>query len=194
MESVTIDPNCQVQHVAAYLDGELGQAAVISFEQHLKSCAACATELRAQRQLLCTLELAFNDSRSFELPQDFTRVVTKRAESDLSGMRKKPERRRALKLCVLLALISFALMGAATRTIVFEPVRSFFRATASVLDLCARAAFEAFESAAVIIRVLSRAVFFSQNGVGSLFFLVLPLSISFLLFLIVRYHRAEIVE
>ena len=194
MDRVTIDPNCQVQHVAAYLDGELGEAAVISFEEHLKSCRVCATELRVQRQLLCTLELAFNDSRSFELPQDFTRVVTKRAESDLSGMRKKPERRRALELCAILALISFALMGAATRTIVFEPVRSFLRASASVLDLCGRVAFEAFEGAGVIIRVLGRAVFSSQNGAGSLLFLVLLLSVFFLLFLIARYHRAEIIE
>lgn len=185
---------CHAQDVAAYLDGELSGAALINFEEHLQSCGECDAELRAQRQLLCTLEVAFNNSRSFELPVDFTRVVTKRAESDLSGMRKKPERRRALKLCAILTLISFALMGAATRTIVFEPVRMFFRATSSVVELSGRAAYESFQSATVVIRVFSRAVFFSQNGVASSFFLVLIGLFSFLLFLIARYHRAQIVE
>ena len=57
----------------------------------------------------------FNGTRSFQLPHDFTRIVTARAESDLSGMRNKHERRRALKLCAGLALVSFALLGAAAR-------------------------------------------------------------------------------
>jgi anti-sigma factor RsiW len=193
---MNVDPetNCQPDDVAAYLDGELSHGAMTRFEDHLKSCADCATELRAQRQLLCTLDVAFNDSRSFALPRDFARIVTARAESDFSGMRRKPERRRALRLCAVLALVSFALMGAASRAIVFEPVRSFFKAGSTVLDLCWRAASEVAESAAVIIRVIGRAIFFSHNGAGLLLLLVFPLAISCLLFLITRYHRAQIVE
>jgi len=194
MSDFSSEMACEFEDVAAYLDGELSGTAMTRFEDHLKSCAQCASELRSQRQLLCTLEVAFNDSRSFALPQDFTRIVTTRAESDLSGMRKRPERRRALKLCAILALVSFALMGAAARAIVIDPVRSFFRATGSVLDLCWQAASEVAASVAIFVRVIGRALFFSQNSIGLLLILVLLGSISFLLFLIARYHRAQIVE
>src|SRR3954451_4639008 len=134
---------CQLEDVAAYIDGELSQAGANRFEDHLKSCLDCADELRAQRQLLCTLDVAFNGSRSFQLPHNFTRVVTARAENDLNGMRNKGERRRALKLCAMLAVTSFALLGAAARTVVFEPVGSFFRVSKSLLQLVWAAASQA---------------------------------------------------
>ena len=123
---------CQLEDVAAYLDGELAGVALETFEAHLKTCPDCATELRVQRQLLCTLDFALNDSRSFELPHNFTRVVAAHAENDLSGVRKKSERRRAVQLCAILALVSFALLGAASRTLVFDPVRSFLRVTGKI--------------------------------------------------------------
>src|SRR4029077_2487141 len=116
----TVDNRCQLEDVAAYLDGELTSVALAKFEQHVSSCTGCATELRVQRQLLCTLDVAFNDSHSFNLPNNFARVVTARAENDLTGMRDRRERRRALQLCAILALVSFGLLGAATRAIVFD--------------------------------------------------------------------------
>jgi anti-sigma factor RsiW len=185
---------CQLEDVAAYLDGELNGDALKDFEDHLKSCAQCDTELRTQRQLLCTLDVAFGDSRSFDLPNNFTRVVTARAESDLSGMRNKGERRRALELCALLALTSFALLGAATRAIVFDPVRSFLRITRALLDLVWQAASEAASSATVVMRVIGRAILPGQSGLGLFLVLVFLVSVSFLLFLIAKYHRAQIIE
>src|ERR1043165_2787371 len=98
---------CQLEEMAAYLDGELAGGALDRFERHLKQCAACAAELRVQRQLLCTLDAAFNNPRSFELPNDFTRVVTASAENDLSTIRQRHERKRAAQLCGLLALLAF---------------------------------------------------------------------------------------
>src|SRR5437016_1391948 len=81
------DNGCEREDIAAYLDGELAGEELTSFETHLKSCVTCATDLRTQRQLLCTLDVAFSESRGFELPRDFTRVVAAHAESNLSGMR-----------------------------------------------------------------------------------------------------------
>jgi len=194
MSDVVSIPLCEAEDVAAYVDGELSGGALTQFEDHLKTCAQCAAELRLQRQLLCTLDVAFNNSRSFALPQNFTRVVTARAESDLRGMRQKPERRRALKLCLALAVASFALMGAAARGIVVDPVRSFFRTTISVGHLCWEAAAGAGASALVVGRVIGRAVLASQYGLAFSLLLVLFLSICFLLILIAKYHRAQIVE
>ncbi|MGZ8843684.1 MAG: anti-sigma factor family protein [Pyrinomonadaceae bacterium] len=184
---------CQVEDVAAYIDGELSGIGLDLFEAHLKSCVDCAEELRAQRQLLCTLDVAFGGSRSFNLPKNFTRVVTARAESDLSGMRNKGERRRALQLCIALALVSFALLGAAVRTVVFDPIWSFFRVAGSVLHLAWQATSEAAASAAIVVRVLARAILFSENGLGLLLAIFL-LFISCLPFLLAKYRRAQIVE
>ena|ERR1041384_675553 len=188
-------PNtCQLEDVAAYLDGELGGAALDRFEHHAKTCQMCATELRAQRQLLCTLDVAFSDSRSFNLPNNFTRVVTARAENDLSGMHNGRERKRALQLCVLLALVAFALLGAATRTIVIDPVRSFFRVARVLFDFLWQAASGAVATLAVLSRVIRSAVLDTQPGSRLLLVLAFLLSLSCLSLLIVRYRRAQIVE
>src|SRR6266513_3292826 len=174
------DHECRTEDVAAYLDGELNSAASESFEAHLKTCARCTTELRMQRQLLCTLDFAFSE-RSFELPRNFSRVVAAHAESDLSGMRKKSERRRALQLCALLALLAFALLGAASRALVFQPARSFLRIAGSLLDLAGRALYDAGTGAAVIVRVVGRALILAPHGLGLI--LVLPFLIALALLL-----------
>ena len=189
-----LNPSCELEDVAAYVDGELAGAAVLRFEQHIKECAACAHELRLQRQLLCTLEVAFNDQRAFALPNNFARVVTARAENDLSGMRNRKERRRALQLCAVMALVAFGLLGAATRTVVLDPLRSFFRTTRVLSDLVWQAISQVGASALVLVRVIGRALLLTQTGSRFLLVLAFLLSISFLSLLIVKYHRAQIIE
>lgn len=194
MDDLTHDHECRSEDVAAYLDGELDGAASDGFEAHLKTCAPCATELRMQRQLLCTLDFAFNEP-AFELPRNFSRVVAAHAESDLSGMRKKGERRRALQLCALLALLAFALLGAASRALVFQPARSFLRIAGSLLDLVGRALYDGGTGATVILRVVGRALILAPYGLGVIL-IVLPFLIALALLprLIVNYHRAQVIE
>ena len=185
-----IDNGCQLEDVAAYLDGELTAGGLARFEQHVHECATCASELRAQRQLLCTLDVAFNDSRTFDLPKNFARVVTASAENDLSMIRNGRERKRALQLCGLLGLISFGLLGAATRTIVFDPLRSIFRTARVLFDLIFQALSDAASTSAVLVRMVGRAqpaslLLLTVAFVASLFCLSL---------LIVRYRRAQIIE
>ncbi len=193
MNDSTHEHESRTEDVAAYLDGELGGAASESFEAHLKTCPRCATELRTQRQLLCTLDLAFSE-RSFALPRDFSRVVAAHAESDLSGMRKKSERRRAFQLCALLALLAFALLGAAARALVFQPAQSFLRIAGSLLDLVWRALYDAGTGAAVIVRVVGRALILAPHGSGLLLVIPFVIALALLPRLIANYHRAQIVE
>lgn len=188
------ESKCQLEDVAAYLDGELSDAGANRFEDHLKLCVDCATELRAQRQLLCTLDVAFNGTRSFQLPHNFARIVTARAESDLSGMRNKHERRRALKLCAVLALVSFALLGAATRTIVFDPLSTLFRISRTVLQLAWQAASETVMTAAALGRVIVRAILPGQNGLGLIMLVAFLIAVTVLPFLLIKYHRAQTIE
>lgn len=188
-------PNeCQLEDVAAYLDGELSGESLLNFESHLANCSDCATELRTQRQLLCTLDVAFNDSSAFKLPADFSRVVRAHAEGNLGGVRWKGERHRALQVCAVLALLSFALLGAAARVLVLEPAQSFLRLAGIFLDLAWRMIYDAGTGLAVIVRVLGRAVASGPHGLGLVVLLGFILSTSLLSFLIARYHRAQIVE
>jgi anti-sigma factor RsiW len=187
------EKTCQLEDVAAYLDGELNAGAQERFENHLAACAECAAELRLQRQLLCTLDVAFGHAR-LDLPRDFTRVVTARAENDLSGMRNRAEQKRALQLCAVLALITFAVLGAATRAVVFDPIKSFLRIAASLLDFAWRAASEMAASVAVVGRVITRAIVFAPGGLGVVLLSAFGFSLTLLPFLIAKYHRARIIE
>ena len=191
---ITEKQGCRLEDVAAYLDGELDGVALKTFEAHLDVCLDCAAELRGQRQLLCTLDFAFGDSRAFELPHNFSRVVAAHAENDLTGMRKKSERRRAVQLCAILALVSFALLGAAARTLVFDPVKYFLRVAGSLLGLLWQTVHDAGIGIAVIVRVLGRAAVVGPYGWWWFVALAFIISLSLLPFLIAKYHRAQIFE
>jgi hypothetical protein len=79
-------------------------------------------------------------------------------------MRNKHERRRALKLCAVLALVSFALLRAAARWVVFDPLSTLFRISRTVLQLAWQAASEALMSATVLVRMIVRAVLLGKTG------------------------------
>lgn len=185
---------CPTEDVAAYLDRELSLAATEDFEAHLPGCAECGAELLAQKQLLCTLDAAFNGSRRIKLPPDFTRVVAAHAESNLRGVRNKTERRRSLQLCAMLALAAFALLGTASGVLVFQPIRSFVQIIARVSDLMWQTVYDAALGAGIIMRMIGRGALENPYGVGLLAALAFLVAVSLLPRLIVNYHRTQIIE
>ena len=185
---------CPTEDVAAYLDGELSLAATEDFEAHLADCADCKAELLTQRQLLCTLEAAFNGSRQFNLPANFTRVVAAHAESNLRGVRNKTERWRSLQLCALLALAAFALLGTASGVMVFQPIRSFVQIMARVSDLIWQTVYDGALGAGIIMRMIGRGALENPYGVGLLAALAFLVAVSLLPRLIVNYHRTQTIE
>ncbi len=185
---------CPVEDVAAYLDGELSSASEEAFESHVAHCADCAAELRQQRQLLCTLEAAFTQPSRFDLPQDFTRVVAAHAESDMRGVRNKSERRRALQLCALLALAAFALLGATSSAVVFQPLGRFAQIIARISDLLWQTMYDAAIGVIIILRMLSRAALVSPYGLGLFLTVTFLIAVTLLPRLIANYHRKEIIE
>jgi anti-sigma factor RsiW len=193
--TLTDDKNiCPREEIAAYLDGELGGVALEHFEAHLTECSACASELRSQRQLLCTLDAAFSSSSRIKLPENFTRVVATHAEHNLRGLREKPERRRALQLCALLAVTAFALLGAASGALVLQPARNSFRIVARLLEVLSQAGLEAAEGFAIVGRMIGRAAVASPYGFGAVIAFVFIGSIFLLPQLIASYHRTQIIE
>jgi anti-sigma factor RsiW len=185
---------CPVEDAAAYLDGELSGVAMGNFEGHVAQCPSCAAELRTQRQLLCTLDAAFHNSPRFNLPANFTRVVAAHAESDLRGLSDKKERRRALQLCALLVLGAFALLGATSGALVFQPARSFILVITRVFGLLWETLYDAGIGVGIILRMIGRAAVASPYGFGSFVALTFLLAISLLPRLIANYHRAKIIE
>src|SRR5882762_7465815 len=119
--------DCQIEHIAAYLDDELDDAARLPFEAHLKHCSRCSAELLEQRRLLCALDSVLSRSSDLRLPTNFAQIVAAHAESDMSGVRERREHGRALRLCLMLAAASLALMGVAARTLVFNFARTIGR-------------------------------------------------------------------
>src|SRR5687767_15496382 len=95
---------CERNLIAAYIDGELEETVTLAFEDHLTNCAACRAELRAHRLFVCELDAALTQSADIPVPADFSRIVAARASSDMRGVRTRTENKRALGICLILAL------------------------------------------------------------------------------------------
>jgi hypothetical protein len=189
-------PVCQSEDVAAYLDGELNAQAAALFEQHLKCCAQCATELHEQRRLLCTLDFALGGETGDDLPLpgNFSQVITAHAQSDLSGLRtERAEHGRALRLCLLLAVGSFILLGgSAISEKVFKPLGLLIRHAGTILAFAWRALYDFGAGLAVIARAIGRHTIFESYRLAPLVFLLLVIAVVLLPRLISSYHRTHI--
>ena len=186
-------PPCDCTDVAAYLDGELSVAESSSFEDHLRACAPCAAALSEQRRLLCLLDAAFaRAQKKVELPEDFARVVKARAQTDMTGVRRVSERRRAVLLCLALAALALSLLGARAVGEGLLPLRAAAGASLSILDMIFHAAAEAFAGAALILRSAGRFVATEPGGVRASLLVALALAVLALLRLINNYHRERL--
>ena len=146
---------CRGDDVAAYLDCELGPHDSRRFEEHVRACESCAAALNVQKRLLRLLDVTLSHpslEADLALPADFARVVTAHAQTDMSGVRAAPERRRALLLCAALAAVSLALFGAAFFGEGLGPVAPLARAAFGVLRMAGNAAADGVSSSASAMR------------------------------------------
>jgi predicted anti-sigma-YlaC factor YlaD len=179
---------CAVNLIPAYIDGELEDDARVLFERHVEVCGDCRAELTAHRLFICELDTAMAQSMDVVMPADFSRVVAARAESDMSGVRSSAEHRRALSICVILALVALALLGTSARTSLVTVGRIFAGKFFGAAGFLWTAFYDAAASATVIFRVLSRKVFFESGSLG-LLIVLLALAAVLLFRLISNYHR-----
>jgi anti-sigma factor RsiW len=195
----TASPNnsvCRSENLAAYLDGELDASTLAQLEHHFENCSKCALELEAERRFLRELDFALMNEPGPEMPKNFAQVVAARAQSDMSGMRDRRERRRALSLCGVLVVIAFALLGGGALTdSVFAPLRAIWKCGVAVLSFLGHALYDAGTGVAVISRGLSGHLLSqSPRGLSLLILLLLALALFMLPRLIIRYHRTRIIE
>jgi predicted anti-sigma-YlaC factor YlaD len=183
------------EELAAYLDGELDGLARAQIEQHLKECSSCSRGLREQKRLLCALDSAFDDDPQLRLPSDFSRIVAARAQSDMGGLRRPAERRRAMVACAALACASLILLGgAALSETVLTPVVAAGRHVVSLFDLIWQALHGAGRGISIILRALSRHFIFDSHPLSLFALLLFSSALALLQRLIVSYHRQRSVR
>lgn len=179
---------CQRELIAAYLDGELDASAGALFEQHLMGCRACDYELTSQRLFMCELDATLTLTPDLPIPSNFAQIVAARAESDMSGVRDGREHKRALRFCLILALASFALLGAAASKAVFFSGRTIANQIFGILGLLWTTLYDAAVGLTVISRVISGGLI-PESPFAGLAALLLALGVVLLSLLISSYHR-----
>ena len=184
---------CERDLFAAYVDGELDAGLTLLFERHLESCASCRAELRAHRLFVCELDAALTDSVEIPVPADFSKTVAARAASDMRGVRTSSEHRKALSICVVLALAGFALIGAAARDALFAFGERFVAASLSVGGFLSGVVYDAGAAVAVIFGVLSRKLIVETGSLVPLLVLI-GVAVLILSRLISDYHRTGATE
>ena len=184
---------CERNLIAAYIDGELEADMTLLFEDHLQSCAPCRAELRAHRLFVCELDAALTDTGEIPVPENFSRMIAARATSDMSGVRTRSENRKALGICVILALAGFALLGARTSGAIFVVAEKFVTTSLGVAGLLATAVYDIVAGLAVIFRVLSRKIIIESGSLVPVLIL-LAFAVLILSRLISNYHRTGATE
>ena len=186
---------CSAEEITAYLDSELDAVSLVRLEEHCATCASCQAELETQRRLLRELDFALADEASVEMPVNFAQVVAARAQADLSGMRDRRERRRAFRLCVVLAAVAVALLGgAAVSETVLAPLRAIWRGGTALVSFLGHALYDAGAGLAVISRGIGGHLVFESRPVSVIVLLLFVLALFMLRRLIAGYHRTRTIE
>jgi anti-sigma factor RsiW len=190
----TGDPRqiCKRDLVAAYVDGELDAGLTALFDQHVETCAACRAELQAHRLFVCELDAAFTDGE-IPVPAGFSKMVAALATTDMRGVRTRSENRKALAICLLLALGGFALIGATARDAIFAISERFIAAVVSIGSFLSSAVYDAGAALAVVFGVLSRKLIVESGSLVPLLVL-LVVAVLILTRLISDYHRTGATE
>lgn len=183
---------CDEEKIASFIEGDLEPAERNLLEQHVAECHGCAVELKSQQSFMCELESALANASDLSVPANFAKVVAVRAESDMRGLRNSSEHKKALRLCVILALAAFALLGAASSKDVLLNARSVLSKVFAVLALFGKAAYDFVAGFAVIVRVLSGGLIEDASFAGWTALLLVAFAIALLTLLISRYHRTRL--
>jgi predicted anti-sigma-YlaC factor YlaD len=189
MSTTTIEKICDRGFVGAYVDGELDADLAQVFEDHLESCADCRFELRAHRLFVCELDAAMNDTGEVPVPRDFSKIIATRATTDMRGVRTRSEHRKALTICIILALGGFALVGATAVNTVFRIAEKFVTTVFGLVSFVASAVYDTAAGLVIISRVVSRTMIIET---GSLWPMLVLLAFGVLILsrLISNYHRS----
>src|ERR1700752_295621 len=184
---------CERNLFAAYVDGELDTDLTLLFEDHPDGCAECRAELRAHRLFVCELDAVMTDKVEIPVPDNFSKEIAVRATSDLSGVRSRAEHRKAIVICVILALTGFGFLGATARDSVLALIGKFLTSVFSIGAFVSNTVYDGVAGLVVISRVLGHKIVI-ESGSFSVLLVVLAAAILILSRLISNYHRTGATE
>jgi anti-sigma factor RsiW len=184
---------CERDLCASYVDGELDADLTLLFEQHVESCARCRSELQAHRLFVCELDAALTGGVEIPVPAGFSKMIAARATTDMRGVRTRPEHRKALAICLILALGGFALLGASARDAIFAIGGKFVAASVSIGEFLSSVVYDAGAAVAVVFGGLSRKLIV-ETGSWVPLLVLLIVAILILSRLISNYHRLGATE
>jgi anti-sigma factor RsiW len=144
---------CPAADISAYIDGELAPDAEVRLEAHLAVCPSCLHKMNQEKGLLLVLDSTFDGPETFELPEDFSKVIVANAESRVSGLRRPRERVIAALVCLTLAFLSvFAFGNGSGRA--FGALTSGLQSVIAVFSTAGHFVFDLSLGTAVIFRSL----------------------------------------
>jgi len=184
---------CHKNLIAAYVDGELSEVATAIFEQHIEDCAACRSELRAHRVFVCELDAALTGDVDIRVPANFSKVIATQARSDMRGVRTAAEHRKAIAICVVLALTGFGMLSVTARDNVFAVIGRFISAGFRLAGFVGGIVYDGIAGLVVISRVLGHKII-NETGSFTVVLVVLGASVLLLSRLIHNYHRTGATE
>jgi len=185
------------REIAAYLDGELERDAARSFESHAAECALCRLHLDEQRRVLAVLEVAFGDESEIELPNEYAQIISARARNDLTGVRSRAERRRAIRLCLTLSVLAAGVLSAAGSAASLATVERFvsaFRVVGSLFGAGVQVAGDLLTGAAVLMRALVNGIPTHEHSASLLLCALFFTALALLRLLVESYRREHSAE
>ncbi|HBB86814.1 MAG TPA: hypothetical protein DC047_04295 [Blastocatellia bacterium] len=185
---------CESDQIAAFVDDELEPARRSAFERHVSICDSCAAELRAHRTFMRELDTALAGRFDLEVPPDFAKVVAVHAQNDMRGVRDRAEHRKALRYCIVLGMVAFALLGVASSRAVIANIQSFFKAIFGIISLFGKTIYDAMAGFSVLARVFRRSIVGDAGFSDLVALLLFVFAIGFLTLLISRYHRTRVLD
>lgn len=180
---------CPREEIFAYIDRELSPIEEFDLESHLTSCKTCKDEVNAQKKVSNSLEIILDEEmKNIILPENFSKLVAAKAESNVSGMRQRKEILRAIVICGVLLLFLIVGFGSKVTPIIPE-FWEFTNQIASVAGFAFHLVYEALVCAALILRSLTHKLVF--GSVVSLILVVMVFAVASVSLsrLVSRYNR-----
>lgn len=155
--------DCAKFDIAAYLDGELTPDQEFDIESHISGCGLCQTEYQLQKEILFAIDSVVDDvNELLEVPAEFAKVVTVKAESNVSGIRTSSERFRAVFALAFLLFLAAISLGTEAGAIAFAASQNVLLKLISVTGFFFHLIFEIGTGFGVVLRGLGQSLIFSS--------------------------------
>ena len=172
---------CLQDEILAYLDGELSSEDEFKFELHLDECEFCRNDINTQKMISKSLEMVHaQEVKKVIIPENFSKMVATKAESDVSGILQKKEISNAIYICTILILLVLVGIGTDINSLLYAFER-FAEKFLVMIGFLVHFVFDLSAGILLILRYLNHHFVFSSIvsiAILSVFFIFTSLTLS----------------